>query len=1051
MMKKSNWQILLAGCMAAVLPATLLADNPFTPDSQPTGWLSTPVVSDFNVSNGSEYFYRIAFFKDTWSGNVFAHDVSPGGVVSIDSGPWDSQVLTNAALALDAADFNTGRVIATSGGRAFRWSSMTTDEKTALGSEAILNFVRGDRSNEEPDGLAFRAREFVLGDILHSNINYWDNGTSRSLFVGANDGMLHVLDADTGVERWAYVPSTVIPKLKHLAAKPYVHTHYVDGTMRISNINLDGTAKTMLVSGLGAGGKGLFALDVTSHIAADETAAAGKLMWEINEGGSFADLGHTYGSPQITRLPNGTAVVVFANGYMSSTGRAVLYVVNAASGALISAIDTQTGSVGSPNGLSSPTLYDGDQNGQPELAYAGDLDGQVWKFDLVANTATLLFTTSPVQSITTAPVVTRHPKGGQMVNFATGRMLTSGDKNDTSIHYAYGIWDGAPNGNDSLVTQTLSLSTYTDDAGTFDVRTVSANVPDWASHKGWKVALPSGERVLGERPFANAGRFYFLATNPVAGGGANYIYELLALTGGSPSVPIFDLDKDGAFDSDDLAANGGIPVGKYLGAGIFSQPRFIQGAGLNTTLYVFHPDLPIEDGVPTPPQDPGVSGGHFDYDIYYYQNLVTVTEQVPDMNDFVTTVPPVCAKASDASKQQNAVSALCTAYNAGYTYLSSYTNGNTGCDPAGGKKAKKDHTFLTLTCHATDAVSYSTGDYKNVKHVHEYDDKYDVTGVNMLNASNATFNLANAIPNANTQFKVLIMNQYLNPAVTVAVGGPTFVNAKDYANLATQTDPNQVLAGLTTYSRATMSNFIFNLPLDAFKNKDWWGDGGETRAGLIPTQTGCVNKVDEDGVLVPGKDKGGPGKNGERYNGSLTFQLISPTTPANALELNGPDVRYGWRVKQNVFKQYVLAEYTAFWHHPNGECYDEDSWIPDPPEDFDGGGKSEVRAPGSADPQGGTFGIGVAIVNQTVTVSNGGLTTTTVITYNDGSTHTRTETENDDGSTTIHQIFRDGTTETVTITDGRGGDAGYVDPNTGSPIEGEGVDEGRQSWRDILE
>jgi hypothetical protein len=204
-----------------------------------------------------------------------------------------------------------------------------------------------------------------------------------------------------------------------------------------------------------------------------------------------------------------------------------------------------------------------------------------------------------------------------------------------------------------------------------------------------------------------------------------------------------------------------------------------------------------------------------------------------------------------------------------------------------------------------------------------------------------------------------------------------------------------------------------------------------------------VNKVETDGEQDP------PGKNGERFNGSFTIQLIKSTTPANALELNGPDVRYGWRVKAGVFKQYVLAEYTAFWHHPNGACYHDDDWIPDPPEDFDGAGKSETPAPGSADPKGGTFGIGFAIIDQEVVVSNGGLTTTTTITYNDGSTHIRTETQNDDGSTTIHQIFRDGTEETVTITEGRGGDAGFIDPNTGSPIEG-GEDEGRQSWRDII-
>jgi hypothetical protein len=1042
-MKLSNWKVLLITGFATFSPGHSFADNPFTPDSQPTGWLSTPVVSFFDVSSGSEHFYRLGFFKDTWSGNVFAHDISQYGVVDADAGPWGDPMLQNAALKLDTNDFNSGRVIATSGGRAFRWSAMSGDERTALGSETILNYVRGDRSNEEPNGTALRKREYVLGDILHSNITYWDNGTHRSLFVGANDGMLHVFDADTGNERWAYVPSMLIPKLSQLAAKPYVHTHYVDGSNRVANVTINGSQKTILVSGLGAGGIGLFALDVTSHTAADETTAANKLKWEIPGGGSFADMGHVYGTPQITRLPDGTLVVVVANGYMSPTGRAVLYVINADTGALVRSIDTQTGTVASPNGLSSVTLYDADRNGQPELAYAGDLDGQLWKFDLVSGTATKLFTTSPVQSITTAPVVQRHHLGGQMVAFATGRMLTSGDKIDTSVHYAYGIWDGAPNGNSSLLTQTISTSSYSNGGTSFDVRTVSANAPNWASHLGWKVALPAGERVLGERPFTNDGRFYFVATNPVAAGGTNYVYELLALTGGSPSGPIFDLNQDGNFNSSDLATNGHVPVAKYLGAGIFSQPRFIEGDGLTTTLYVFHPDLPIEDGIPTPPPDPGVSGGHFDYDIYYYDVEV---EEAPDLDDFADPKPLVCEKAKDASKQLETVTSLCSDNApAGYTYLSDYIKGSS-CP--GGKK--DDHNWLTLTCNSTDVVSYTLSDYQKQLHVHEYDDKYDVTGVNMLNASDPAFNLSNALPSDTIQFKILIMNQYLNPAVQLAIGGPTFVAAKDYGGLASQTDPAALLASLPIYTRATVGNLIFNLPLDAFKNKDWWGDGGTTRAGLIPTQTGCVNKVDTDGINLPGKDDiGGPGKNNERFNGSFTIQLIKPDTPPGQIKLNGPDVRYGWRVKDSQFTRYVLAEYTAFWHHPNKLCYDEDAWVPDPPEDFDGGGKSETPAPGSKDPRGGTFGFGLAIVSEEVTVSEDGLTTTTVWTYNDGSTHTRSVTENDDGSTTVHQIFRDGTEETVTLSEGRGGDAGYVDPNTGSPVEGRLGEEGRQSWREI--
>ena len=423
-----------------LMTITVHADNPFTPDSQPTGWLSTPVVSDFDVSDGNQHFFRIAFYKDTWSGNIFAHDVTTQGVIDADDGPWGGVILTSAAIKLDATNWDTGRIIATNGG-GFRWGTLNADEKAALeGDEDVLKYVRGDRSNEEPNGESWRKREFVMGDVLHSNIVMWENNTQKSLFVGANDGMLHAIDATTGNERWAYVPSMIIPKLASLKTKPYVHTHYVDGSIQVANITVSNSQKTYLVGALGAGGKGLYALDVTNHAAATEDALASKVLWEITPNNSFPDLGYTYGTPQFARLPNGTAVVIFGNGYMSDTGKATLYVVNATTGALISAIATNAGTAASPNGLSSPTLWDTTGDGRPEVAYAGDLDGKVWKFDLVNNTASLLYTTNPAQSITSAPAVSFHPLGGQMVNFATGRMLSSGDSTDPSVHYVYGVW-----------------------------------------------------------------------------------------------------------------------------------------------------------------------------------------------------------------------------------------------------------------------------------------------------------------------------------------------------------------------------------------------------------------------------------------------------------------------------------------------------------------------------------------------------------------------------------------------------------------------------------
>lgn len=320
----------------------------------------------------------------------------------------------------------------------------------------------------------------------------------------------------------------------------------------------------------------------------------------------------------------------------------------------------------------------------------------------------------------------------------------------------------------------------------------------------------------------------------------------------------------------------------------------------------------------------------------------------------------------------------------------------------------------------------------------------------MLNASLVDFNLVNAIPDPTTEFKVLVMNQYLNPAATISLGGATYENVKTFENLASETNASTLIDSLTAYSRETVSTLIYNLPLDAFKSKDWWGDGGAERSGLIPTQTGCVNSINTDGSMVnEGDNKGLIGPQGERFDGALTIQLIKADTPAEALELNGPDVKYGWRVKQSEFTNWVLAEYTSFWHHPNKFCYGQDGWIPDPPEDFEFKAGFDDRAPGSADPQDGIFAEGLAF--ETVITTDGNVTTTTT-TYSDDSQYIKVVTENDNGSTTIYQQFRDGTEETVTIADGTGGRAGFVDPSNGSPMEELSYPyTGRQTWHEIVD
>lgn len=1046
-----------------------LAAPEFTPDSQPVGWLARPALTSTDISSGNETVFLSDYVTRSWSGDLVARGVDAQAFPT-ETYPWAPGT---AASKLDALNWETGRKIAAGykgDGVAFNWDSVedVRDVKDGLGGKAekVLNYVRGHRGDEEGKGEQWRAREHVLGDILHSTVAYWkhDDGTGR-VYVGANDGMLHAFDAATGAEVFAYVPSMVIPNLKKLTNKPYVHSHTVDGGIAIGKVDDVGGTKTILVGSLGAGGKGVYALDITTPTAGSDAAAADKVLWEIAATGNFANLGYTYGTPRRALLEDGTAVVIFGNGYENSgNGCAVLYIVNVLTGDLVRAIDTGSGTDASPNGLSTPTLVDVDGNGKVDRVYAGDLDGQLWRFDLKDNnnTATKVYTTTPAQAITSPPAVSRHPLGGYMVLFGTGRTLTTGDLTDAAVHAVYGIWDGAPDANQTLLSQTLSNATY----GTEQVRTVSRNLPVWTSHRGWKLELPAGERVTGEEPFEKNGRFYFVSTNPTVADGEGWLHEPVATTGGSPATPIFDLNADGSVDAADLAtgctvnAETGItcvPIAQALGPGVFSQPVYVQGKGFGTTFYAYH----IESGGGgfAEPTDPGVSGGHFDFDLYHWGSEAVTTQILPTD---LSAKKNLCAKTAQVALEYNKVSpTYCTVANgfpAGYGFMTSDGNPGACCENCAknkkGQYSSRDVKFLRdITCNTYETVTGATGNqYAKIIHVHEYDDKYGVTGVNMLNASAPAFNLSNAIKDDTTRFKVLVMNQYLNPAATLSVGGEKYESVKTYGKLASETNANTLLSGLKTYTRRDVKTLIYNLPLDAFKSKDWWGDGKPVRAGLIPTQTGCVNKVDASGSSAGALLS----FNSERFNGALTVQLIRHDTPDTALEFNhngngglsaGERATYGWRVKQSEFNKWVLAEYTSFWHHPNGSCYGQQAWKPDPPED-PSDGTAGARPAGTADPTDGIFTGGETVKDVKTVVSADKMTTTTTTTYNNvAGAYVKTEVTNADGTVTVTQTFPDGTKVVTTIS----GEASLTGLGRTSNEALGGLATGRQSWRELVD
>jgi type IV pilus assembly protein PilY1 len=612
----------------------------FTPNLQPTGYVGEIDVTKYDFSDGNQVIFKGDYVKGSWTGNLSAFPVDRQGTVL-----FDAEIYSGGTAAhVDAQNFDSGRFIVTmktDGTKIpFRWASLASTQQSPLGDSTkgpkVLNFIRGDHSNEDPTGEKYRVRTSVLGDIVHSRPIYVGHPTDPRVYVGANDGMLHAFDANSGDEVFAYIPSFFIAPvatanfshIKALTVTPYVHNYYVDASPNVATVTISGATKTILVGGVGAGGKGLYALDITDPTAASESAAASKILWEITPttvnnatSTSYANLGYTYGYPLIGKLSDGTYAAIVGNGYNNKgNNQAILYVINLTTGAKIAEVTaTVTGtSDTAPNGLSTPTAIDTDRDGKIDYVYAGDINGNLWKFDLrniSSPTVTKLYTTSPAQPITGRPSVSLHPNGGYMINFGTGRMFTTADTTDaTTIYYAYGIWDNGTTISDTnIVSQTLTAKTWTGASGfNYSVRVSSSNAVDYSAttpKQGWKLALPAGERVVGDGGLVTNSRYVFASTNPTiahaaVGGvaqpqGDNWLNELDFLTGGGGTSPIFDLDANLTLDDGDRvrASSGtgaqtgptGIPVSRYIVAGVISQPIVARLQLLSETYFNTNP------------------------------------------------------------------------------------------------------------------------------------------------------------------------------------------------------------------------------------------------------------------------------------------------------------------------------------------------------------------------------------------------------------------------------------------------------------------------------
>ncbi len=597
-----------------------------TIDANPT-WDAGDEINDQHYDTGREI---ITFNPDI--DNPVGGDVEGAGI------PFRFPADYNSTT---TSEMNTSQVTDLMANAPYALSTADAGEISAnqIYGTDIVNYFRGDESNELT-GQNFRLRNSVLGDIVNSDPNFVDvpnfryedamevksyadfvtDHTSRQgvVYVGANDGMLHGFNSDTGAEMIAYVPTPVYENMAELATGDYIHRYYVDGGPNIIDVflpNMDdpesatnGLWRTVLAGGLNGGGQGIYALDVTNPSAFDEANANDIVLWEFTDADD-ADLGYTFGKVQMAKMNDGSWAAVFGNGYnnseadgtASTTGHAVLYIVDVETGDLIKKIDTEVGSTGSPNGLATPLLIDEDADQIADYIYAGDWEGNLWKFDVSSNntanwdvawessgTPQPLFSTLTNQQITSQPQATFHPDNleGFMVFFGTGAYLEEDDNLGTgqATQTFYGIWDKNTSATPSISRANLRSQAIdnqydqqfdTNDDGvndtTFTLRDVSDNAIDWGTHLGWYLDLiptqiegSANSNNYGERQVSNAivrnGRVIFTTLVPseveCEFGGTSFLMELDFRDGGALEFPAFDLNGDGEYDADDTLAAG---------------------------------------------------------------------------------------------------------------------------------------------------------------------------------------------------------------------------------------------------------------------------------------------------------------------------------------------------------------------------------------------------------------------------------------------------------------------------------------------------------------
>lgn len=597
--------------------------------------------------------FRTTYVSNQWSGDVERIAINSDG--RLGASLWGASALLNVANTNTRFIFTyndeTKRPVPF---RQLTLLSTRQQNDLNLGPAGIndnkgqdrINYFRGDRTLE---GSVFRKRNQLLSDIVHASpvfvgipeSNWPDaapfptgtnqystfkaNNLNRTpfIYVGTNNGMLHGLDARSGQIAMTYMPNilfstTLNQGLHYLTWPNYSHRFYIDSEPQVQDayvkITPNGSAawRTLLMGGLGAGGRGYFLLNVTDPSQFSDSFLTNLFLWEFTSAHD-ADLGYTFSQPIIGLMNNGRWAMIFGNGYNNTgTGRAKLFIVFLdggldgiwTEGSDYIKLDTQIGSLTNLNGLSSPAVVDLDGNRSVDRIYAGDVQGNLWAFDVSSSSPTawnVAYGTSSTpaplfsqnnQPITGRPFVVKNPivntsstnAPNLLVLFGTGQYLTAADPASTTLQSLYGVWDS---GKSNLKrSHLLQQSFLINNSATRVMNSQSVRYSSSGNQQqfGWYVDLKGGERMV-VTPIVNDNMVFFTtlipnASAPCAFGGTGWLLACRLENCGQPNEVVFDVNTDQDLNDQDK-------VNGYVVSGIkFNTAAPLQSAIRGDIIYI---------------------------------------------------------------------------------------------------------------------------------------------------------------------------------------------------------------------------------------------------------------------------------------------------------------------------------------------------------------------------------------------------------------------------------------------------------------------------------